>query len=79
MRRPCGQVQSRSAAFLARVTPELRDPLAAITGTAGCPQHEIDDFARDEQRHYLHVLLLRPLSTPTTSGSRLRAGLTSPA
>ncbi|BCY09256.1 PAS domain-containing sensor histidine kinase [Actinoplanes sp. L3-i22] len=42
--------------FLAMVTHELRNPLAAITGTAGLLADDLDDLTRDEQRHYLRLI-----------------------
>jgi PAS domain S-box-containing protein len=42
--------------FLAMVTHELRNPLAAITGTATLIEEELDDLTRDEQRHYLRII-----------------------
>ncbi|WP_229068773.1 ATP-binding protein [Actinoplanes sp. DH11] len=42
--------------FLAMVTHELRNPLAAITGTATLLADELDDLSCDEQRHYLQVI-----------------------
>ena len=42
--------------FLAMVTHELRNPLAAITGTASLLDEELDELPPDEQRHYLRVI-----------------------
>ncbi|MFI1994920.1 ATP-binding protein [Actinoplanes sp. NPDC020271] len=42
--------------FLAMVTHELRNPLAAITGTATLLDDDLDDLPRDEQRHYLRII-----------------------
>ncbi|MBO3743863.1 sensor histidine kinase [Actinoplanes flavus] len=42
--------------FLAMVTHELRNPLAAITGTATLLQEAFDDLTHDEQRHYLRIV-----------------------
>ncbi|MFI1996455.1 ATP-binding protein [Actinoplanes sp. NPDC020271] len=42
--------------FLAMVTHELRNPLAAITGTAAMLTSELDGLAPDEQRHYLQLI-----------------------
>ncbi|MBW6439758.1 PAS domain S-box protein [Actinoplanes hulinensis] len=42
--------------FLAMVTHELRNPLAAITGTVTLLQEEFDDLTHDEQRHYLRIV-----------------------
>ncbi|MFC7534531.1 ATP-binding protein [Actinoplanes sp. GCM10030250] len=43
--------------FLAMVTHELRNPLAAITGTATLFNDELDELTRDDQRHYLQVMI----------------------
>jgi PAS domain S-box-containing protein len=42
--------------FLAMVTHELRNPLAAITGTAILLADELDDLTPDERRHYLRLI-----------------------
>ncbi|BCJ47529.1 hypothetical protein GCM10010168_18870 [Actinoplanes ianthinogenes] len=42
--------------FLAMVTHELRNPLAAIAGTASLLTEELDDLTPDEQRHYLRII-----------------------
>jgi two-component system, OmpR family, phosphate regulon sensor histidine kinase PhoR len=42
--------------FLAMVTHELRNPLAAITGTASLLKDELDDLPAGEQRHYLQII-----------------------
>ena len=42
--------------FLAMVTHELRNPLAAITGTADLLNDELGDLPLDEQRHYLRII-----------------------
>ncbi|GIE90764.1 sensor histidine kinase [Actinoplanes regularis] len=42
--------------FLAMVTHELRNPLAAITGTVTLLQEAFDDLTHDEQRHYLNIV-----------------------
>ncbi len=42
--------------FLAMVTHELRNPLAAIAGTATLLQEASDDLTHDEQQHYLRLV-----------------------
>ncbi|MBG0567996.1 sensor histidine kinase [Actinoplanes aureus] len=42
--------------FLAMVTHELRNPLAAITGTAALFNDDLDELTRDEQREYLQII-----------------------
>ncbi|GAA2915247.1 sensor histidine kinase [Actinoplanes cyaneus] len=42
--------------FLAMVTHELRNPLAAITGTASLLDDELDELPPDERRHCLQII-----------------------